>query len=182
MSAQNPWLFVLPNPIPSLHLWILAKEMKKKGSEARRRTDDDKRKQMTNTDENYINWNELCSCTPLFWKLKLTLKPCQCRCLSYCQNVFNSKCSKHYLKLLYYSVRLQTRSLYTLCVRGVNLVWNLGIEDSGLKTNGGSRVLKVQQMEDRSTWLRVSSQEFLFNYTQIIIFMKSNHFGKCFHL
>ena len=34
----------------------------------------------------------------------------------------------------------------------------------------------------RSTWLRVSSQEFIFNYTQIILFLRSHHFGECSHL
>ena len=58
---------------------------------------------------------------------------------------------------------------------------------SGLKSGGcgsgfgnlGSWVLKVHQMEARSIILRVSLEEFLFNYTQIIIFLKSHHFGKC---
>jgi len=49
---------------------------------------------------------------------------------------------------------------------GVNLVWNLGGRGSGFG-NWGSWVLNVQQMEAHSTWLRVSSPEFLFNYTQI---------------
>ena len=46
----------------------------------------------------------------------------------------------------------------------------------------GSWVLKVQQTEARSTWLRVSSPEFLFNYTQICLFLKSHLFRKYSHL
>ena len=47
--------------------------------------------------------------------------------------------------------------------RGVNLVWKLGgVVGPGLKTRR-SLVLKVQQTEARSTGLRVSYQEFLFN-------------------
>jgi len=34
--------------------------------------------------------------------------------------------------------------------------------------NWGAVGLKIQQMEVRSTWLRVSSPEFLFNYAQVI--------------
>src|SRR6218665_4156980 len=37
-------------------------------------------------------------------------------------------------------------------------------------------------METRSTRLRVSSVKFLFNYTQIILFLRSHHFGKCSYL
>jgi len=46
----------------------------------------------------------------------------------------------------------------------------------------GSWVLMVPQMEACSTGFRASSPEFLFNYTQIILFMKSHRFGKCSHL
>ena len=55
------------------------------------------------------------------------------------------------------------------------------VGQSGLKSavvDPGSWDLTVQQIEARSTWLRVSSQ---INYTQIILFMKSYRFGKCFH-
>jgi len=60
-------------------------------------------------------------------------------------------------------------------------IW--GVVDMGLKT-GWSWVIKVQQMEACSTWLRVSSPEFLFNYTQIILFLflKNHHFVKSYHL
>ena len=53
--------------------------------------------------------------------------------------------------------------------------------DPGLKTER-SLVLKVHQMEVHSTWLIVSSPEFLRNYAQIIPFLKSHHFGTCFYL
>jgi len=46
----------------------------------------------------------------------------------------------------------------------------------------GSWVLNVQQMDARSTLLKVSSPEFLFNYTQIFLFLKMQHFGKYSHL
>jgi len=55
------------------------------------------------------------------------------------------------------------------------------VVDAGLKPRG-LWVLKVQQMEVRSKWLRVSSQEYLFNYAQIIQFLKRHHRGTCFHL
>jgi len=61
--------------------------------------------------------------------------------------------------------------------RGVNLVWNLEVVNLGLKT--GVVGPKVQQLEARSIWFRVLSTEFLFNNTQIILFLKSYHFGKC---
>src|SRR6218665_4135232 len=52
---------------------------------------------------------------------------------------------------------------------------------SGFENLGESQVLKVQQTEAHSTELRVSSPEFLFDmeHTQIILFLKGNHFGKC---
>jgi len=58
--------------------------------------------------------------------------------------------------------------------RGVNLIWKLGVGvvGQGMKT-GKLWVLMVRQTEARSTGLRVSSPEFLFNYAQIILFMKS---------
>jgi len=65
--------------------------------------------------------------------------------------------------------------------RGINLVWNLWIVGQGLKT-GRLWALKVQQMEACSSRLRVSSPEFLFNCSQILIFLKSHHFGKCYYL
>src|SRR6218665_1649155 len=42
-----------------------------------------------------------------------------------------------------------------------------------------SWVLKVLQTKARSKGLRVSSQNFLFNYTQILLFLKRHHFGRC---
>ena len=42
-------------------------------------------------------------------------------------------------------------------------------------------MLKVQ-MNVRSTGLKVLFPEFLFNYTQICLFLKNHHFGKCSHL
>jgi len=48
-----------------------------------------------------------------------------------------------------------------------------GASSARLK-NWGSWVLKVQKTEARSTELRVSFMEFLFNYTQIILFLKSH--------
>ena len=45
-----------------------------------------------------------------------------------------------------------------------------------------SWVIKVQQTVERSTELRVLSQEFLFNHTQIILFLKIQRFGKYSHL
>ena len=61
--------------------------------------------------------------------------------------------------------------------RGVNLVWKLrcrGFENRVLW------VLKIQQTEAFSTGLWVSLLEFLFNYIQISIFLKSYNFWKVF--
>ena len=58
--------------------------------------------------------------------------------------------------------------------RGVNLVWKLGVVPSW--------DLKVHRAEPRSTRLRVSFQEFLFNLIQIFLFLKSHHLGKCSHI
>jgi len=70
------------------------------------------------------------------------------------------------------------------------IFWSNHRRQSGLKTgrswsmfeNWGSQTLKVQETEACRTGLRVSSPEFFFNYTQIILFLKSYHFGKCSHL
>ena len=56
-----------------------------------------------------------------------------------------------------------------------------GIMGPGFKLEV-SWVLKIQQTEASSTGLRISSQELLFNYMQIFLFLKNHHFGKCSHL
>ena len=71
-----------------------------------------------------------------------------------------------------------TLILHSLWLRGVNLVWNRGGHGFGFE----NWEVVGPQMEARSTGLRVSSAEFVFNYTQIIRFLKSHHFARCSHL
>ena len=56
--------------------------------------------------------------------------------------------------------------------RSVNLLWKRGSWFQVWKL-GVSLVLNVQQTEACSTGLRVSTPKFLFNYTQICLFLKS---------
>ena|SRR6218665_2746286 len=70
-----------------------------------------------------------------------------------------------------------------LMVLPTPVYWWWQRRQSGLKTGGGVResrfenggpwVITVPQTEAHSTGLRVSSPKFLFNYTQIILFLKS---------
>ena len=70
-----------------------------------------------------------------------------------------------------------------LLVSGVYLVWKLSGGGRGSRFKiWGSWVLKVQQTEARSTWLRVSSPEFVFNIHSSFNFYKVTKFRKCSHL
>jgi len=72
--------------------------------------------------------------------------------------------------------------LYLLSCRGLNLIWNLGVVDPGLKTRG-SWVLKVKQMETRSTGLRVYLiKNFYLIMHKFFYLWKVTTFGKCSHL
>src|SRR6218665_2478358 len=89
-------------------------------------------------------------------------------------------CEKHFW--MEHLCALQVFSSHDLsaCAHAHSLEGTL-VVGLGLKTWGESQVLKVQQTEAHSTELRVSSPEFLFDmeHTQIILFLKGNHFGKC---
>ena len=69
-------------------------------------------------------------------------------------------------------------------IRGINVVWKRGVIVGPCLKTGRSWVLNVQQTEARSTGLGYHTWIFSvkIHITQIFLFLKSHHLGKCSHV